>query len=216
MSREAEVVLTSIASRILEIRSANSDRHTLVGIDGVDGSGKTTFAGNLLEVLGMEIDRKYLHVISIDDFHNLRKVRYRQGKSSPRGFFEDSFDYFSFTERVLNPIGESNGHSVSIVGASHDHSNDQLISPPPIILERQSIVIVEGIFLHRDELIGRFDFSIFLDVPFYQSVARMAERDGTSPDPDDPSVRRYVDGQLIYFEECSPKNRATLVVDNSN
>lgn len=76
------------------------------------------------------------------------------------------------------------------------------------------MVIVEGMFLHRDELLDLWDLSIFLDVPFATSLGRMAERDDTSPDPEDPSVHRYVEGQRIYLAACNPTQRATYVVAN--
>ncbi len=75
-------------------------------------------------------------------------------------------------------------------------------------------MIVEGMFLHRDELLDTWDMSVFLEVPFAISVRRMAERDGTSPNPDDPSVRRYVEGQRIYLAACTPTQRATHVIAN--
>lgn len=95
MSPAVDGILPSVAARILEIRSSKADRHIVVGIDGVDGSGKTTFAQRLLETLSFELDAKCVQMVSIDDFHNPRVVRYQQGKGSPVGFFEDSFDYES-------------------------------------------------------------------------------------------------------------------------
>jgi uridine kinase len=44
----------------------------------------------------------------------------------------------------------------------------------------------------------------------------MAARDGTSADPEHPSVQRYVAAQRIYFESCSPAQRASVVIDNSD
>jgi uridine kinase len=72
------------------------------------------------------------------------------------------------------------------------------------------------LFLHRDELAGVWDFSVFLDAPFKVTVARLAQRDGSHPDPTHPSVARYVDGQRLYFAACSPWQRANLVIDNTD
>ncbi|MDQ2749168.1 MAG: hypothetical protein M3Y44_06545, partial [Actinomycetota bacterium] len=47
-------------------------------------------------------------------------------------------------------------------------------------------LLLDGLFLHRDELAAAWDFSIFLDVAFSVSVARMAERDGTTSGPAPP------------------------------
>jgi putative protein kinase ArgK-like GTPase of G3E family len=40
-----------VASEILAIRQSSEGKHLLVGIDGVDGASKTTFARKLLEAL---------------------------------------------------------------------------------------------------------------------------------------------------------------------
>ena len=77
-------------------------------------------------------------------------------------------------------------------------------------------VIVDGLFLHRDELVDLWDFSIWLDVPFEVSVPRLAARDGSSPDPEAPSQRRYVAGNQIYMETCQPWQRATMVIENAD
>ena len=77
-----------------------------------------------------------------------------------------------------------------------------------------TVLIVDGLFLHRDELVGFWDFSVFLDAPFEVTVARMARRDGTHPDPRHPSVARYVGGQRLYFAACRPRRRADVVIDN--
>ena len=99
-----------------------------------------------------------------------------------------------------------------IVSRAFDYRTDRAVDEAPTEVSAGDVVIVEGMFLHRDELIGTWDLSVFLDVPFAISVARMARRDGTSPDPDDTSVRRYVEGQRIYLAACRPRQRATHVV----
>jgi uridine kinase len=206
----------AVTSQILIVRQSRNDQHVLVGVDGVDGAGKTTFAGKLLAALNQKVASECIKSVSIDGFHNVREVRHERGKVSPLGFFEDSFDYESLKDRVLNPIRDSNGGSVFIIPGSHDLDADVLITPEALRLAPFSVVIVEGIFLHRDEIRDFFDFTVFLEGPFSESVARMANRDGSNPDSNDSSVYRYVEGQRIYFEKCSPRSRASLVIDNSD
>jgi hypothetical protein len=55
---------------------------------------------------------------------------------------------------------------------------------------------------HRDELRDLWELSVFLDVPFDVTAARMAARDGSTPDPHHPSVRRCVDAQRTYFKSA--------------
>ena len=78
------------------------------------------------------------------------------------------------------------------------------------------VVLVDGLFLQRDELAGFFDRVVFLDVPFAVTAARMAIRDGTPADPDHPRMRRYVEGQRIYFRRCRPRERADVVIEHSD
>jgi uridine kinase len=77
-------------------------RATLVAIDGVDGSGKTTFADALGATL--RAHAQFVQIVHLDDFHHLRAVRYRRGRLSPEGFFLDSYDYEAFFARVVEPL----------------------------------------------------------------------------------------------------------------
>ena len=78
-----------------------------------------------------------------------------------------------------------------------------------------SILIFDGIFALRNELVDFWDYAVWLEVPFDVSMARVAQRDGADPNPHSGANRRYVDGQLIYINECAPRGRATVVVENT-
>jgi uridine kinase len=80
------------------------------------------------------------------------------------------------------------------------------------------LVIADGIFLHRDALVALWDWSIWLDVPFAVSIPRGAARGPGfgDADPAAPSNRRYVEGQRLYVSSCSPRERATVVIDNTD
>jgi len=156
----------------------------IVGVDGVDGSGKTTFAARLAEALWPSA----VLVIHADDHLNPPEVRYARGRSSPEGFWLDTYDRSSLIAAIDHGRRSGGGGS---------------------------FVIVEGMFLHREELRSLWDFSVFLDVPFAVTADRMAERDGTHPNPEHVSMRRYVGGQRLYFGAASPWLHADLVVDNS-
>ena len=91
--------------------------------------------------------------------------------------------------------------------------SDQQLDPPVESARPGAVLVVDGLFLHPDELAGAWDLSVFLRVPFAVSVARMAARDGSHPDPAHSSVARYVEGQQLYFDACRPWERADLVVD---
>jgi uridine kinase len=201
-------LLQEISRHILALPAVGIVR---VAVDGVDGAGKTMFADELAAAIDTE--RPVIRA-SVDSFHNPRALRYRLGKESPVGFFQDSYDYARLKEYLLDPL--SAGGSGIYRPRAFDHTIDAEI----MVLEERalpgSILIFDGIFLHRPELRDYWDYSIFLDVPFAVSIPRGASRGFGSPDPDAPTNRRYVEGQKIYLRECDPRSRASVVIDNTD
>ncbi|WP_417373776.1 hypothetical protein [Glutamicibacter protophormiae] len=62
-----------------DILSAIGPGRRLVAVDGVDGSGTTSFAANLAN----EIHGRPVIVIHMDDFLNPSPVRHAKGRASP-------------------------------------------------------------------------------------------------------------------------------------
>lgn len=181
-------------------------------VDGPDGASKTLFADELANVLrdrGRSVVR-----VSVDGFHHPRAMRYRRGSDSPEGFWLDSYDYERLRADVLEPFG-ANG-SRGYRAAAHDVATDCALTPEPLSADPGSVLVVDGIFLQRDELVDEWDFAVFLDAPFVETARRMAERDGTDPDPEHPRTRRYVEGQRLYFAACDPHRRADVLIDNAD
>lgn len=74
----------------------------LVAVDGCDGAGKTWFANELAAVLKVR-DRQVIRA-SVDDFHNPKAVRYRQGVDSADGYWLDAYDYNELRADLLDPL----------------------------------------------------------------------------------------------------------------
>jgi len=201
-----EQLLVEVAGRMV---LAHPDRTLRVAIDGVDGAGKTSFAdelGGFVAAKGRPVIRA-----SVDGFHNPRAVRYHRGRHSPLGFFEDSYDYVALKRHLLDPL--SPGGSRRYRQALFDVASDEAVSVIEAEAPPSAVLLFDGIFLHRPELLAYWDISIFLQTAFEVSVARCALRDGASPDPAAPSNRRYVEGQQLYLQSCRPEAKATIVID---
>ncbi len=183
-----------------------------VAVDGVDGAGKTVFADELAAALAAR-GRPVLRA-SVDGFHRPRAVRHRRGRDSPEGFWLDSYDYDRLVAELLAPLGDPADSAVRT--AVFDWRADRAVDAPPVRMPPGSVLVLDGIFLHRDELRAYWDFSVYLHVDFAVSVARMAARDGSPADPTHPANRRYVEGQRRYLTACAPAQRASVVVDNTD
>jgi uridine kinase len=200
--------LRRLAAAIVEL---HPNRIVRVAIDGVDGAGKTTLADALAPLVA-EQGRSAIRA-SVDDFHHPRALRYARGRHSPDGYYLDSYDYDSFRQLLLEPLGP--GGSGRYVAKSFDLDNDRPFDPLTQQAPPAATLIVDGIFLHRAELRSFWDLSVFLKVDFDVSVPRGAQR-GPAYDPPDaaaPLNQRYVGGQMRYFSECAPEHHADIVID---
>lgn len=208
---ERQRLISRIAA---DINRLPSNRVIRVGIDGVDGAGKTTFANEIadeLELLGRTVIRA-----TVDGFHNPRIIRYRRGRTSPEGFFHDSYNYAALKTLLLDPLSPNGSGRYRL--AVFDQLTDKPVSADEEQAYPGAVLVFDGIFLHRQELRTYWDFSIFLDVRFEVSIPRGARRGigFGSADPESVEYARYVEGQKLYLLECEPKRYATLVVDNNN
>jgi uridine kinase len=183
----------------------------IIAIDGVDGSGKTTLADELSVVIAA-FGRNVVRA-SIDGFHHPRERRYLRGRDSPEGYFLDSYDYDEFKQNLLLPF---HAGARFVKTAHFDHRVDRQVTRSSSQLQPKSTLVIDGIFLHRDELVDSWDMSVFLEVPFSISYQRMAARDGSNPDPHAPANRRYLRGQRLYMRLCNPQERADVLVDNAD
>jgi uridine kinase len=204
------IALEMLAGRIVAIKRPHPVR---VAIDGVDAAGKTSLADELVQPI-LERGRAVIRA-SIDGFHNPRAVRYRLGRSSPEGYFLDSFNYAALTTKLLGPLGP--GGSRLYCAAVFDYRTD---SETPMRFETAppgAILLFDGVFLQRPELLSYWDLTVFVDAPFSVTVARMSQRDGTaSSDVDAVENRRYVDGQRLYLQRCDPRNKAMVIFNNED
>jgi uridine kinase len=200
----------------LRARLRNRTGRTLVGIDGLDGSGKATFADDIASMVA-ECGVRTIR-ISLRKYLNPQSVRYAQGRTSPRGFYEDSYDYQKFHDEVLEPLGrEGSGRYRT---AAYDLESEAPVSSPWQVAPDDAVVIIDGLFLHRKEFAASrakkvWDYSVWLDVPFEEVYRRLHDREGFSADPRDPSNARYYEGQLLYLRDCHPEEKADLVIENS-
>lgn len=192
------------------VGAAPRQSRALVAIDGVGGSGKSTFAARLTQ----RIDTRPVIVLHADDFFNPSRIRHAKGRQSPEGFWLDTYNYDAFTSWALTPLRpQSDGLYRS---ASYDPVGDRIVQPQPVRAHHNALVLVEGTFLHRDELIRFWDYSVYLDVSFRETARRMGQRDGLNPDPESGLMHRYVGAQRFYFSRARPWERASLVVDNTD
>lgn len=185
-----------------------------VAVDGIDAAGKTTLATALAGALA-ERGRTVIQA-SVDGFHRPREERYRQGPDSARGYYEDSFDYHALRTNLLLPLGP--GGSRRYRRAVFDYRTDSPLDLPFATAPDDAILILDGIFLLRPELVDLWDFRIFVDVGFDIALQRALIRDrdlfGSEEAIRERYLRRYFPAQRLYLESARPTERADAIVGN--
>lgn len=199
-----------------QILSIKGDRPILVAIDGVDTSGKTTLSNNLVNFL----ETKNYTVIqsSIDGFHNPKEVRYRLGSKSPEGYYRDSFNYNALIQNLLKPLRENS--KLEYKTAVYDFKTETNVKQNYKLADKNSILIMEGVFLLRSELIQYWDYKIFLHVNFDEVIKRAKKRDqylfGSEIEIENRYRNKYIPGQQIYLEESQPHKNANIIINNND
>ncbi len=208
-SRAIEFLVSRIRNVILV------DRATIVGIDGVDLSGKTELAAELecaLRELGIAVT-----VIHQDDFLNPEDCRFKRGEWSAIGFYEDFFDFRLLADSILRPLRRKEEIDVTL-----RHVNpitDTYERPMRYMIGCTSCVIVEGLFLLRPQLASLFDLMIRLTIPASLVMERAMNRDvprlGSCEFVRKHYLLQPIPAQEYYERLHQPDNRADIVIDNS-
>ncbi|MGM0835153.1 MAG: hypothetical protein ACQEV7_03285 [Bacillota bacterium] len=206
-------LISEIAEKIISLKLHHPVR---VGVSGITASGKTTFADELAEALRAR-KRKVVRT-SIDNFHHPKVIRYRQGKDSAKGYYEDAHDYQAFMEKLLIPLGP--GGSLHYQEIALDLSSDEYVTQALKVSDMDSIFIIDGTFLFKKELKNHYDVKIFVSTHFEIARKRGAKREelnfGSYEKAEEMFLKRYHAASRLYLEQHSPQLHADVVINNDD
>ncbi len=192
------------------------DRPLRVGVDGITAAGKTTWATEVTAELSTH-GRSALH-LTLDGFHHPRARRYRQGRTSPAGYYADAYDVEALMEQVLTPLGP--GGARRIRTRVHDLASDRPVSDPPVLIPTDAVVLIDGTFLQRPELDGGWDQVVYVETDRAVALSRARQRDAAmfgSPEAVEEMYNmRYHPACALYAAEVDPVRRADVVIGNDD
>ena len=165
------------------------DRLTRIGIDGVDGAGKTRLAEELAQELTSR-GRPAVRV-SLDQFERGKAERYERGDLSPEGFYRDSFDL----ERLRS-------HVLSIAGPP-----DMVIVVDGVFLQRPELADLwdATVWVEAD-----------IEIAAARGAERNRVWFDSLDETHERYRIRYMPAQRRYIDEQRPRERATFVVRNTD
>ena len=182
-------ILAFIKAKYEELRSINQS--FVVGINGIDCAGKTTFAKSVSKYFTHhKIENDHL---DIDNFNNsaIESETYK-------AFVSDSWD-----EEDLNKYYELIINYSDAIRAVSESK------------KKYSLVILEGIFIYKPQLADLFDLKIYLDIDISLGRKRFAKRRSLKRDkrPFDIYDKIWMLSHIKYDSEVHPKQISDLVID---
>ena len=184
-----EDILAFIKAKYEEHRSISQS--FVVGINGIDCSGKTTFAKSVSKYFTHhKIENDHL---DIDNFNNpaIESETYKSFVSGSWG----KKDLNKYYELIIN-------YSDAIRAVSESQ-------------KKYPLVILEGIFIYKPQLVDLFDLKIYLDIDISLGRKRFAERRSLKQDkrPFEIYDEIWMLSHIRYESEVHPKRISDLVID---
>jgi len=184
------------------------NKKILIGISGIPGSGKSTFAVVLNKYFN-ESNKEYFKsiIVPFDGFHKFQKDL-NEEELKFRGRI-DTFDLKYFKKKLFELIEE--GNSKEILFPSFQHELKDRLENDIKIHPNHNIIIIEGLYLFVNQLNvdKSFDIKIFLESETQIAMERVA-------------IRNYNAGISNTLEESikrvnfNDRINAEFVLENSN
>ena len=178
----------------------------ILGIDGLGGAGKTTVAR---EIQQQVVGSVLLH---IDDFIHPRHVRYDNEIEPWEAYYWKQWRYDYLVDSILQPMksGLPIDKYIQIYNKEKDVYEETRFTISP-----GNLLIVEGVFLQREELREYFDQIIYVHAEKETRLQRVLTRDSYIGNRDaivKKYEERYFPAEERYVADCHPKKHADLVI----
>lgn len=157
-----------------------------IAIDGHSAAGKSTLAGRLSGVFDVAL-------VSVDDFYSVMEDEVR-ARLSPREGVEYYFDWKRMRDQALIPLLEGR----PAVYRPYDWDTN-LLHPQTATVEPAPLVVVEGLFAARPELMDLISLTVLVEADPEIRAERQAERDDEAI-----WVQRWDKAERYYFDNIRP------------
>jgi len=176
------------------------NRAVLVGISGIDASGKGFVTAKLADALRAKLLNVAL--ISADDWLNLPHVSINRDNYAEH-FYDHAIRFDEMFERLIVPLKY---HREINITADCADAKATTYRERRYDFRNVDIVLLEGIFLFKPAFRHQFDLGVWIDCSFKCALQRAIER-GQEGLPPAETIKAF---QTIYF----PAQRIHLARDN--
>src|SRR4051794_15322714 len=187
MARWAPAKADVLDELVGEIRHNYPRGRVAVAVDGLTGSGTGPFADDLADAFrrtGAQVVRASIDAFALPE---------PAGEAAASRLYSDGQNYPAFLDGLVRPFRREKPFALA--------PGEQ-----PQELQGDAVLIVDGVFLLRPELIGSWNSTVVLFVPAEEAFSRA----GLDP----ASVRAQA--EELYLDRVQPRVKAIANVDNTD
>src|ERR1044071_2875348 len=210
--RQTTLEYAPVISAIAEKRKALSpERALLVGISGIDASGKGFVTAKLSDQLK---ERGWkIATIGVDDWLNLPHVRY-DALNPATHFYEYAIRFEEMFEQLVLPLRNKRGVNLE---ADFTEETANAYRKHLYAFHEIDIVLLEGIFLLKPDHRHHFDLTIWVDCSYATALQRAITRCQEKLPPRETGAAFetiYFPAQRFHIERDNPRAAANIVISN--
>jgi uridine kinase len=208
----AMIDVNQAISEILAKRKQVPPQHSLlVGISGIDGSGKGYLTGQIVTLLQRQGQKAVS--ITTDGWLNLPHKRFSSERPAVP-FYEHAIRFDDMFTQLILPLKEKRTHDVVADFAEETASE---YHPHRYHFEDIDIIMLEGIYLFKRAYCDYFELAFWVACTFKTALERALHR-GQEGLPPDETIRAYktiyFPAQRIHFARDNPRAAADFVINN--
>ena len=210
--RSREMNLESVIEGICVKRQAVArDQSLLVGVSGIDASGKGFVTAKLSDKLGFKGFN--VAVINSDGWLNLPRVRFADTDHGLH-FYENALRLDEMFERLILPLKQNR-----LIDITTDLAEETATEfrEHNYLFHDIEIILLEGIFLFKKPYADLFDLRIWVDCSFETAMIRAIKRaqEGLTTDKTTAAYDTiYFPAQRLHFLLDSPQSASDLILQN--
>ena len=193
----------------IQYKKHTFNRPFIIAIDGLSGAGKTTLVHKLNTIIDNVV------IIHIDDHIVRKEMRYNTGNDEWFEYYQLQWDTNALKETLFEMLHQ-NKHQLQLFFYNKE---EDTLTCNTIKLSPNCIVIIEGIFLLRDEWKAYFDYIVFLDCPREVRYERVLHRDtyiGNFEERLKKYQNRYWLAEDYYLEKQNPLQLAHIIYKHND
>ena len=186
-------------------------RRRLLGVDGVDGSGKSFLAERLGAALG-EVGLPTV-LLRVDDFR--RPIDWRQaGRSEAEVYYDDYYDLALLDACASRFLAGADAVEIP----AFDSRVERHVGTRTVEFGPASVALVEGVFALRLQVVRASAAVVYLRTTLPEAQRRILARDTargrTADDVMHRIAARYFPAHERYVRECDPVGSAAALIDH--